>query len=269
VDRIQTCGSSLSAVEAIETDNELVYKCLREREKNMHPRTKFLSRQDGVTDRMRTILVDWLVEVHKMLQLFPETLFLSVAIVDKYLSIKNISSSQMQLVGISSLMLSSEYQEVEAPELKDFAFVSTCSSNHILAYRQNILASLGFEISLPSSINFLTRFSKAAGSDRIDYNLSKYICEIALLSLPLLKYLPSEIAAGSVYLARVMTIRFPVWTPTLEHYTNCTTAHARTIALELNDFVGRVRRSNMKATFKKYHSANYEAVANITLVNSF
>jgi len=250
---------------------EEIYEYLREKEQDLHLGTKFLSIQEDVTDKMRTILIDWLVEVHRMFKLFPESLFLSIAIVDKYLSLKKISRAQLQLVGITSLLLSAKYEEIYPPDLKDFVYISdqSCTQDQILETEENILASLDFNLSFPSALHFLRRFSKAAGSDQVVHNLCKYLCEIALLDVKLMKFLPSEIAAGSVYLARVMTNHLPLWTPSLEHYSKYTSAHARTIAQDLNDFLKKVQRSNIKNISKKYSSPAYESVASISVVDLF
>jgi cyclin B len=38
-----------------------------------------------INDKMRAILVDWLIEVHLKFKLLPETLFITVNIIDRYL----------------------------------------------------------------------------------------------------------------------------------------------------------------------------------------
>ena len=44
--------------------------------------------QTEITDRMRGILVDWLIGVHKKFSLTSETLFLCVDLIDRYCSLK-------------------------------------------------------------------------------------------------------------------------------------------------------------------------------------
>jgi type III secretion system FlhB-like substrate exporter len=41
--------------------------------------------QPDVNEKMRAILIDWLVEVHLKFKLVPETLYLTVSLIDKYL----------------------------------------------------------------------------------------------------------------------------------------------------------------------------------------
>lgn len=73
---------------------------------------------------MRAILVDWLVDVHNKFKLLPETLFLTVNIIDRYLEKVVIKRSQLQLVGVSAMLIACKYEEIYAPEVKDFVYVT-------------------------------------------------------------------------------------------------------------------------------------------------
>ena len=54
---------------------------------------------------MRAILVDWLVEVHMKMRLVPETLYLTVNIIDRYLAKTEVSRPKLQLVIVTSLLI--------------------------------------------------------------------------------------------------------------------------------------------------------------------
>ncbi len=41
-----------------------------------------------ITERMRALLIDWLVQVHSRFQLLQETLYLTVAILDRFLQVR-------------------------------------------------------------------------------------------------------------------------------------------------------------------------------------
>jgi cyclin B len=61
--------------------------------------------QPYVNEKMRAILVDWLVEVHLKFKMVPETLYLTVSIIDRYLCLKQVRRSRLQLVGVSALLV--------------------------------------------------------------------------------------------------------------------------------------------------------------------
>jgi hypothetical protein len=54
-------------------------------EKEFIPKIGYMSSQNDINEKMRAILVDWLIEVHHKFKLLPETLFLTVNLIDRYL----------------------------------------------------------------------------------------------------------------------------------------------------------------------------------------
>lgn len=76
--------------------------------------------QPDLNPKMRSILIDWLIEVHRKFELTPETLYLTINIVDRYLSVKTVPRKELQLVGISSMLLASKYEEIWAIEVNIF-----------------------------------------------------------------------------------------------------------------------------------------------------
>jgi hypothetical protein len=71
----------------------------------------YMNSQPDINVKMRSILIDWLIEVHRRFELMPETLYLTINILDRYLSMKNVSRRELQLVGIGSMLLACKYEE--------------------------------------------------------------------------------------------------------------------------------------------------------------
>eukprot|EP01124_Arcella_intermedia_P024138 TRINITY_DN39_c0_g1_i3.p1 TRINITY_DN39_c0_g1~~TRINITY_DN39_c0_g1_i3.p1 ORF type:complete len:396 (-),score=52.64 TRINITY_DN39_c0_g1_i3:112-1212(-) len=245
-----------------------IYEHLFEKEKTDRLSPTFLANQTEITDRMRSILVDWLIEVHRMFKLMPETLFLAINIIDRFLSLRVISRDKLQLVGITSMLIASKYEEIYAPCCGDFVYISdgAYSKEQILLMEQQILNTLHFNLLHPSPLHFLRRFSKAAGSDYTIHTLCKYLIELMLLDVRFIKYTASQIAAGSVYVARMMTDKAP-WTSTLEHYTTYSLGEVLPVARDMNDFLKAYGKSSLKAAKKKYSSSKYGQVADIAVVD--
>lgn len=55
------------------------------------PNENYMEIQTEVNEKMRAILVDWLVEVHSKFKLLPETIFLTINLIDRYLQIEKVS----------------------------------------------------------------------------------------------------------------------------------------------------------------------------------
>jgi Cyclin, N-terminal domain len=83
----------------------------------------YLHLQPQVSHRMRAILVDWLVEVHLKFRLTPETLYLAVNLVDRFLRCDVIERCELQLVGVSSLMIAAKYEEIYPLGLDDLVYI--------------------------------------------------------------------------------------------------------------------------------------------------
>eukprot|EP01126_Amoeba_proteus_P040451 TRINITY_DN4314_c0_g1_i7.p1 TRINITY_DN4314_c0_g1~~TRINITY_DN4314_c0_g1_i7.p1 ORF type:complete len:477 (-),score=87.85 TRINITY_DN4314_c0_g1_i7:363-1793(-) len=247
-----------------------IYKNLRIRERRDPISPRYMEDQSDINEKMRVVLVDWLIDVHKTFKLLPETLFMSVSILDMFLMKVPVTRDKLQLVGVTSLLIASKYQEIYPPEIADFVYVSdgTYPRDEILDCEEEILATLDYKLTTPSPLDFLRRFSKASMADSTSHSLGKYLIEISLMDLKMYKYLPSELATAAVYLARVMTHQNPIWTPTLAHYTEFSESEARTIALVLNNLLKRVLRSSCTSLRNKYSCPKLNEVATIPVVSN-
>ena len=171
------------------------------------PRVGYMEKQPDITYNMRSILVDWLIEVSEEFSLDNRTLYLAVAYVDRFLSIMSVQRGKLQLVGTASLFIAAKFEEVYPPDASEFLYVTdnTYSQDHLLRMEQLILNTLGYNVSIPTFADFLYIFLDVAGCTAEDnklQNLALYLCELTLLdSGRFLRYLPAEIAASAVLLA--------------------------------------------------------------------
>ena len=72
------------------------------------PRSDYIEAvQSDVTANMRTILVDWLVEVAEEYKLVSDTLYLTISYVDRFLSVRALNRQRLQLLGVSAMLIAS------------------------------------------------------------------------------------------------------------------------------------------------------------------
>ena len=102
---------------------EEMYHYFRSKETTTSVRPVFMEAQPHINERMRSILVDWLVEVHLKFKLVPETLYLTINLIDRYLERQEVSRPKLQLVGVTSLLIASKYEEIYPPELRDLVYI--------------------------------------------------------------------------------------------------------------------------------------------------
>ena len=233
----------------------------KEQERSTSVRPQYLSMQPQVDETMRAVLVDWLVNVQVQFELAPESLHLAVNLVDRYLQKAEVIRTKLQLLGVAALFVAAKYEEVWTPRISDF--VSVCdnlySRQEIVHMERDILNKLQYKISVPTAYTFLVRYLQAGHSDTFIAQLSCYILDGTLLSYPLLQYLPSQLAAAAVLIARNSTHRNP-WSPTLLRYSQYYEEEILPIARDILDKKSRIN-ANLLAVNAKYSTKRFGRVA--------
>eukprot|EP00578_Thalassiosira_sp_NH16_P002373 CAMPEP_0181130736 /NCGR_PEP_ID=MMETSP1071-20121207/30028_1 /TAXON_ID=35127 /ORGANISM="Thalassiosira sp., Strain NH16" /LENGTH=377 /DNA_ID=CAMNT_0023216837 /DNA_START=209 /DNA_END=1342 /DNA_ORIENTATION=- len=246
-----------------------MYEHFRSKEQSTSVRPVYMEDQKFINERMRSILVDWLVEVHLKFKLVPETLYLTVNIIDRYLAKTEVSRPKLQLVGVTSLLIASKYEEIYPPELRDLVYICdrAYSKLEILDMEEIILKKLEYQITIPSAHAFLVRYLKAAHADKKIVQLSCFILDGTLQSYNMLHYLPSQLAAAAVFIAR-RTVGRNAWSPTLLKYAQYREEDikpvARAVLAEKSD-----SSTELRAVNKKYTSSRYGGVATISISSDF
>ena len=177
-----------------------------------------------VKDTSRAFLIEWIIDVHRKFRLLPETLYVTVYIIDSFLSLKQIKKSQLHILGVTALLISTKYEEIYPPELKDLLTVSEnkFTKAEVLQMEKDILLTLQFDLTAPSAYRFLERFrrvSSIVGHEEKVFFFAQYLQEISLLDASLLKYKASEIAAASLILAAKSLKKVNVWNKDMEKAT--------------------------------------------------
>jgi len=173
-------------------------------ETKWNPNPSYMLFQKKIDETIRSTLVDWLIQIHYNFKLWPETLFLTANVIDRYCSLHEISKKEVQLVGIAALLMITKYEEIYPPTLKDFIYITgdIYSSEQILDMERKILFALDFDISQCTSYRFLERFSKLAKIDNVTFCLSQYMLELGLLDSKMSQFPQSLQAIAAIYTAK-------------------------------------------------------------------
>ncbi|KAJ5482654.1 G2/mitotic-specific cyclin-B [Penicillium diatomitis] len=233
-----------------------IFDYLRDLEQTTLPNPQYIEHQPDLEWKMRGILVDWLIEVHTRFRLLPETLFLAVNIIDRFLSVEVVALDRLQLVGVTAMFIASKYEEVLSPHVANFSHVAdeTFTDKEILDAERHVLATLEYNMSFPNPMNFLRRISKADNYDIQTRTLGKYLMEISLLDHRFMSYPQSHIAAAAMYLARLILERGP-WDATLAHYAGYDEKEIDPVFRLMIDYLHRP--VSHEAFFKKYASKKF------------
>ncbi|KAK3330315.1 cyclin-like protein [Apodospora peruviana] len=240
-----------------------IFEYLRDLECSSVPNPQYMSHQDDLEWKTRGILIDWLIEVHTRFHLLPETLFLAVNTIDRFLSEKVVQLDRLQLVGITAMFIASKYEEVLSPHIANFRHVADdgFTETEILSAERFILSTLNYDLSYPNPMNFLRRISKADNYDIQSRTLGKYLMEISLLDHRFMAYRPSHVAAGAMYLARLILDRGE-WDETIAYYAGYTEEEIEPVFQLMVDYLARPVVH--EAFFKKYASKKFMKASIIT-----
>ncbi|XP_020223100.1 cyclin-A2-2 isoform X2 [Cajanus cajan] len=228
--------------------------------------------QQDINPSMRGILIDWLVEVSEEYKLVPDTLYLTVNLIDRFLSQSLIQKQRLQLLGVTCMLIASKYEEMCAPRVEDFCFITDNSYTkaEVLKMESEILNVLHFQLSVPTTKTFLRRFILAAQysykvSDAELEFLANYLAELTLVEYSFLQFLPSLIAASAVLLARwTLNQSEHPWNSTMEHYTNYKVSELKTTVLALADLQLDTKGYCLNAIREKYKQQKFKSVANLS-----
>ncbi|KZT70475.1 hypothetical protein DAEQUDRAFT_737414 [Daedalea quercina L-15889] len=233
-----------------------IFDYLKQVEQTTMPNPRYMENQKDLAWKMRGILTDWLIQVHSRFKLLPETLFLCINIIDRFLSARVVSLAKLQLVGITCMFIAAKVEEIVAPSATNFLYCAHSSYNEseILQAERYVLKTIDWNLSYPNPIHFLRRVSKADEYNIQVRTIAKYLLEIQCLEWRLIAAPPSLLAAAAIWLARLI-LGFADWTPNLAHYSSYPeSALIPTANLMINYVLKPVRHESF---FKKYASKRF------------
>jgi len=224
-----------------------------------------------ITGKMRAVLVDWLVEVQQQFRLLQETHFMTVSIIDRYLALegKTVHRSQLQLVGVTAMFLAAKVEEIFAPEISDFVYITddAYTGEEIRHMELKILNALNFDLCRPISLNFLRRYSKAGDVDLLQHAVAKYILEQGLMDYTLVSMKPSMMAASALHLALLVTETSEVsslgsvWNLNLQHYSSYSSSQIMPTVKKMASMLVKAENTKLQAVRTKYSSIKFMKVA--------
>ncbi|KAK6927445.1 Cyclin, N-terminal, partial [Dillenia turbinata] len=253
-----------------------LYAHLRIAELDQRPAVKYMEMmQRDITTSMRGILIDWLVEVAEEYKLVADTLYLTVTLIDRFLSANYIEKQRLQLLGVTCMLIASKYEEICAPRVEEFCFITdnTYTREEVLKMESQVLNFLRFQISVPTTKKFLRRFIHAAQASskttkkmvmnpwyfimqepsvELEF-LANYLAELTLIEYEFIKFLPSLIAASAVFLARwTLNQSDHPWNATLEHYACYKSPELKASVIAMQDLQLNTTGNPLNAIREKY-----------------
>lgn len=220
--------------------------------------------QRDLTAHMRSILVDWQVEVQENFELNHETLYLAVKLVDHYLARVAVPREQLQLVGATALFIACKFDERCPPMLDDFLYIcdDAYAKTDLILMEQRIVRAVNFDLGIPLTYRFLRRYAKCCRASVETLTLARYILEMSLMDYKVIQIRDSLTAAAALLLALRMK-NVGQWTPTLVYYTGYTEQELLPLVRQLNTMVAAPPNAQLNTIRTKYSHRVFHEVAKI------
>ncbi|NP_001087670.1 cyclin A1 L homeolog [Xenopus laevis] len=240
-----------------------IHQYLREAELKNRPKAYYMRKQPDITSAMRTILVDWLIEVGEEYKLRTETLYLAVNYLDRFLSCMSVLRGKLQLVGTAAILLASKYEEIYPPGVDEFVYITddTYSKKQLLRMEHLLLKVLAFDLTVPTTSQFLLQYLQRHAVSVKTEHLAMYLAELTLFEVePFLKYVPSLTAAAAYCLANY-ALNKVFWPETLEAFTGYTLSEIAPCLSDMHQACLHAPYQAQQAIREKYKTPKYMQVS--------
>ncbi|EFW19704.1 hypothetical protein D8B26_007898 [Coccidioides posadasii str. Silveira] len=238
-----------------------IFDYMRKLEIKLMPNPHYMDTQAEIQWSMRSVLMDWIVQVHLRFNLLPETLFLCVNYIDRFLSCKIVSLGKLQLVGATAIFIAAKYEEINCPSVQEIVYMvdNGYTAEEILKAERFMLSLLQFELGWPGPMNFLRRISKADDYDLETRTLAKYFLEITIMDERFVGSPPSFVAAAAHCLARMM-LRKGDWGAAHVHYSKYTYSQLYPVMKLMFECCDAPQRHH-PAIYEKYSDRRFKRAA--------
>lgn len=234
------------------------------------PRPNFMESQADINGKMRAILIDWLVEVHMKYRLRHETLFLAINLIDRYLALEPVPRKRLQLIGVAGMFVAAKFEEIDPPRVNDFVYITdnTYTKNDILGMECTMLSALGFQVVVPTAVHFLHHLLQANRCDGPHGELARYLLELALVDLRMVKHAPSRLVSAALLLSNELLGRPSVWPDIMAQQSRHAEQALRACAEEMRALLRAAPTSSLQAVRKKYMLQQHHSVARMPIATA-
>ncbi|OAA39181.1 cyclin domain containing protein [Metarhizium rileyi] len=175
---------------------------------------------------MRPYLIDFLVEAHAAFALLPETLFLTVNLLDRYCSRRVVYKQHYQLVGCAALLIAAKYGDKKdrVPQIHELNNMccGLYDAGMFTQMEMHVLNTLEWTIGHPT-VDFFSQLTVTEEhDDREVEQMAAYLSEIALYHRDFVSTKPSMMSRASLALARAILGRHEANDGDWDHTENLT-----------------------------------------------
>ena len=245
-----------------------IFNYFKQEESKFLPKANYMKYQSDINEKMREILFDWLIEVHKKYKLSDNTLYITGNLIDRFTERKTeLKRTKYQLLGVSALFIAGKYNDIYPPESKDYSYITddAYTKKEVVEMEMEILKELNYTITFPTQYNFLEIYRKLLNMDDNTYHLSFYFIDICFINYNMIKYKPSFLAAASCLLSFRLLKIYDNW----EEFENITGYNINELydcMVEITELIEKQKYTKLKGVYKKFSTEKFSEVAKMKLI---
>ena len=245
-----------------------IFNYFKQEESKFLPKANYMKYQSDINEKMREILFDWLIEVHKKYKLSDNTLYITGNLIDRFTERKTeLKRTKYQLLGVSALFIAGKYNDIYPPESKDYSYITddAYTKKEVVEMEMEILKELNYTITFPTQYNFLEIYRKLLNMDDKTYHLSFYFIDICFINYNMIKYKPSFLAAASCLLSFRLLKIYDNW----EEFENITGYNINELydcMVEITELIEKQKYTKLKGVYKKFSTEKFSEVAKMKLI---
>jgi len=221
-------------------------------QQDSQPNANYLVGHPQLTASSRAVLVDWLVVVSVTYNLRMSTLFLSIRLLDSYMSLVkgSVPKRLLQLVGATAMMIASKFEEVTPPDLQDFIYIAAdaYSKDQFLRMEVQMLTVLDFRIATPTAAHFVEH----AATSPLEAQVAQFFLELTLGEYSMIRHAPSHLACAALLLARRVLKLSPVWPVSTAADMQASGESLHTCVKDMETIMHASKHSSLHAVRKKF-----------------
>jgi len=243
-----------------------IHNKMYEEERFYCARPDYMDQQPDLNPKMRAILIDWLVEVHMKYKLQLVTLFLAVNIIDRFLERQQVKRKRLQLVGVTGMMIAAKFEEIYPPEVSEFVYITdkAYTKDEVHQTELQMLTVLEFRVCGPTVAHFFERYQRILNCNETQIYLIRYVLELALLDIKVLRYSPSFLVATACLLSNKLLKISPSWPAAMVYHTKLHEPAMRECITDLATILANSRQSQLQGVNTKFSLTKFHSVAQMT-----
>ncbi|KAJ7419473.1 G1/S-specific cyclin-E1 [Willisornis vidua] len=178
-------------------NREDVWKNMMNKEETYVRDKHYMQRHPQLQPKMRTVLLDWLMEVCEAYKLHRETFYLAQDFFDRFMATQqDVVKTLLQLIGVTSLFIAAKLEEIYPPKLHQFAYVTdgACTEDEIVSMELIIMKALNWNLNPLTVVSWLNVYMQVAYLNEL-YEL----LDLCVLDIGCLEYTYGILAASALY----------------------------------------------------------------------